>query len=224
MASRRDLERESGATFKYPNLYEPQPIVNGLDESVVPVITAEESRYIQYAIWGMLPENYRDDWDMFQNILNTLNLSREGLDSNLWYSRAMENRRCLILVSGFFTFYLRNGEIFPYYVQAATGVPLCLGGIYSQLEDGFLTCALVIVNANTFIRKIQNIDRGMPLVVWPEQRKNWLNPAEPRQKVSEFLEKSIELGLKAHPIDKDFYKRKSTSARILNPVVYPGIP
>ncbi len=224
ITDRRTIETELGIPFKYPNLYHPKPIVNGLEETSIPVVTMSESNIINYAIWGILPENYSEEWNLFQNVFNTLNLGEDALDSNLWYSQSLENRRCLIIASGFFTFYLHYGEMYPYYVYSKCGAPLCLGGIYNQLDDGFITCALIIVNSNPFIRRIQNLDRGMPLVVHPSFRKNWLDPNISREAIVKNICNPGYSELVAHPIDKDFYKGGSKGKNILAPADYKNIP
>lgn len=221
---RRSIETELGIPFKYPNLYLPKPIINGLEETSIPVVTMSERNTINYAIWGILPENYNEDWNIFQNIFNTLNLDKEALDTNLWYSKALENRRCLVIVSGFFTFYLHDGEMYPYYVYCKSGGPLCLGGIYNQLDDGFITCALIIVNSNPFIRRIQNLDRGMPLVVDASFRENWLDPKFSREAIVKNICNPGYSELGAHPIDKDFCKGGSKGKNFLAPAHYKNIP
>lgn len=218
------IEKELGRPFKYPNLYEPKPIVNGLKESIIPVVTSSEKQVISFAIWGILPEGYREDWDLFQNVFNTLNLSRECLEDDLWYSKGFQARRCLIIASGFFTYYLHKGDIFPYYVHASSNIPLCLGGVYNQLDDGFITCAMIIVNSNGFIRKIQNIDRGMPLLIDTSIRQKWLDPGADRQEIIRYVCDSREYDLTAHPIEKDFYLHRNKEVDILQPVDYGNLP
>jgi len=223
-AEREAIEKELGVPFKYPTLYEPRPIINGLKESIVPVVTGADRRVVNFAIWGLLPENYQEDWDLFQNALNTLNLSRERLRRDLWYSRGFQKRRCLIIASGFFTFYLHKGDIFPFYVHAASGAPICLGGVYNQLEDGFITCALIIVDANSYIGRIQNIDRGMPLLVDPAFRQKWLDPENDREEVIRYVSHSKEHALSAYPITKEFYKNPRGRSKILQRVDYGDLP
>ncbi len=223
-ASRKKLEEKFGRPFHYPGIYQPQALVNGLEETNLPVITMEDTAAINYAIWGILPEDYKEDWAIFQNIYNTLNLSRASLDSDLWYGQSIGGKRCLILCTGFFTNYLYQGDIYPYFVHAPDREPFCLGGIYNQLEDGFLTCALIIVKPDSLISKIQTVDHGMPLVVGEKFREQWLDPATPHADIVHYIREPGGYQLQAHPIAKEFYKNEIVFDSMLDPVYYRGLP
>ena len=70
-ANRITLEREFNIRFKYPNLYQKQVLINGMDETTIPIITMHEPELMVPAIWGLLPEGYKDDWSVFQDIFNS---------------------------------------------------------------------------------------------------------------------------------------------------------
>lgn len=223
-AEREHMEEKFGRPFRYPEIYKPQALVNGLEETNVPVITMQDPSAINYAIWGILPEDYNEDWAIFQNIYNTLNFSKESLDSGLWYGGSLENKRCLILCTGFFTNYIYQGDIYPYFVHAPEREPFCLGGIYNQLEDGFLTCAIIIVKPDTLIDKIQTVDHGMPLVVGESYRHQWLDPETTPSEIIRYIKEPGGYDLQAHPIAKEFYKNEIVFDNMLEPVYYRGLP
>ncbi|MDC6351152.1 SOS response-associated peptidase family protein [Zeaxanthinibacter sp. PT1] len=223
-AHRSQIEQELGIPFKFPQIYKPQALLNGLEETTLPVITMDDPSWINYSIWGILPEDYLEDWEFFQNIYNTLNLGKESLDSNLWYSAAIERRRCMVVTTGFFTTYLHKGDIYPYYVHAPDYKPFCIGGVYNQLEDGFITCALIIVQPDELVSQIQTVDRGMPLIIGEEMRKTWLDPKAPSENIVEMIRDPGGYRLNAHPIAKEFYKNNISYNSMLDPVLYKGIP
>lgn len=224
-AWRQSIEKEFGLLFKYPQLYHPQPIINGLQESILPVVTMARAEEINFAIWGILPEAYSEDWTDFQHAHNTLTIEKDACqDADRWYTEAFEYRRCLIIASGFFTFYLYRGELYPFYVHSGTNQPLSFGGIYNQLEDGFITCAIIVASANPHIRKIQNLERGMPLVVGPGERNMWLDESTLKQQIVNYLCQTPGEELQAHPISKDFFKLTDTRETILQPVHYHELP
>lgn len=223
-ASRVEVEEEFGRPFRYPAIYQPQALVNGLEETNLPVITMEDPSVINFAIWGILPKDYKEDWAIFQNIYNTLNLSKESLNADLWYGNSMEGKRCLIVCSGFFTNYLYQGDIYPYFVYSPDHKPFCLGGIYNQLEDGFLTCALIIVSPDPLIEKIQTVDHGMPLVIGESFRHQWLDPGTSKDELINYIRDPAGYELQAHPIAKEFYKNEIVYDTMLEPVHYRGLP
>jgi putative SOS response-associated peptidase YedK len=219
-ADKNLLEAWSNASFKYPNLYKPQIIINGLNEVTIPIITMEEEEKISLAIWGLLPEKYNEDWTLFQNTINTLNLHVGNMDSGIWYTEAYRQRRCLIPVTGFYTSYLRHGEMYPYYVGLKSGKPFYLAGIYNKLEDGFITCSILVGKANSFIKKFQNLTDCMPLLISNGGRSEWLHDETSTVRLKELLNSPVEEVFHAHPIAKEFFNNDISYDSMLLPYEY----
>ena len=217
------LEKELGLSFKHPNIYKPNPIINGLNESLLPIITSENSNIISHGIWGILPENFEGDWQNFQNVINTLNVSKEKLSTNQLYKDAFENRRCLIIVSGFFTNYYKDGKIYPYYIYEKSERPFYLAGIYNKLSDGFITCSLLLTSEDGFLSKFQNLTNLMPIIINKNDQDQWLSTDTEKTKLATLLNNKYSISLKAHPIARDFYEQDIVFRTILDPVNYEGI-
>ncbi len=223
-ADRERMEDLFGVRFKYPNLYYPEVVINGLNESNLPIITSEEPDKITLAIWGILPEHYQDDWDQFQSLSNTLNIDERNTQPELWQTDALKERRCLILVTGFFTTYLRDGIVYPYYVSLKSGNPFFLAGIYNILDDGFITCSLLLGKANDYIKKFQNVVDSMPLVVKRSQSEFWLDRNVSLPEIKHFLTRNSKTNLHAHPIAKEFFNQNISYDSMLQPYEYDNIP
>ncbi|WP_299130650.1 SOS response-associated peptidase family protein [uncultured Winogradskyella sp.] len=223
-AERDTIEKEFNATFKFPKLHKNNPVINGLEESFISVITAEDPKSISYAIWGILPKQFEDDWEYYQNVQNTLNIESDKIEQEPLYNEALINRRCLIIVTGFFTYYLYRGTLYPYYVHLKNDSPFALAGVYNELKDGFLTCALVLSEANSFISKIHNYDHKMPFILNAEHQNRWLDKDLDSTKIYQLFEEKADLDFRAHPIAKEFHKVGVTYDSVLEPVFYKGIP
>jgi len=223
-AERERIEKAFRVSFKYPNLYRPEVVINGLTESILPVITSTEPEAVSPAIWGLLPEHFRDDWQHFQNLTNTLNIDERNALPEFWYTEALKKRRCLILVTGFFTTYIKNGTTYPYYVSLKSGDPFFLAGIYNILEDGFISCALLIGKANTYIQRFQNVVDSMPIVVPKSSSGFWLNEDMSFEDIKTFLAKPRKSRLRANPIAKEFFNQNISYDSMLEPYDYEDLP
>ena len=219
-AKKEEIESWSNAVFKYPHLYEPQLLINGLNEVSIPLITMEKPDELTLAIWGILPENYKEDWNIFQSSTNTLNLNEELMDSDLWYANALTQRRSVIPVTGFFTAFLKDGVAYPYHISLKSGKPFYLAGVYNILEDGFITCSIIVGKVNSFIKKFQNIVDCMPLIVTIERKDQWLNKATPIAKIREILKSPISNEYQAIPIAKELFNNDITYESMLSPYDY----
>lgn len=214
------MEREAYAMFKYPNLYSPQILINGLNEVSIPIITMEEADVVSWAIWGLLPSGYKDDWELFQSLTNTLNIHIDTLDSDLWYADAINERRCLIPLTGFFTSLLKNGEISPYYIGAKDRGLLYLAGIYTVLEDGFITCALLTGPLDKHLAKYQNLVNFMPIILNQQNKAAWLEHGTTSKRIKETLNSSNNINLEANAIAKGLFNQDITYNSMLTPHEY----
>jgi len=214
------IEDWTQAAFKYPDLYKPQTIINGLDEVTIPIITLDEPNILSLAIWGILPATYDGDWRIFQNTTNTLNIYKENLDTYLWYSDAVSARRSVIPVTGYFTSYLKNGCLITYRITRLDEKPFYLAGIYNTLEDGFITSSIIVGDADGFIKKYQNIVPCMPLRINETLKDLWLNKTTPLAIIKQLLNSSNTDDFKATQVKNETTNSSSTSEITLDSFPY----
>lgn len=218
------LENTLDRPLKYPHLYEKQIMVNGFGEASIPIVPMQESDVIVPAIWGILPEGYHEDWSTFQNICNTLNAPLESINTHSWYSKSLQTKRCLIPVTGFFTSYVSNGLVYPFYISRTNGLPFCFAGIYNKTDDGFLSCSIITCKANDVIGKVHNVGQTMPVILSEELQSEWLQEDKELNEIKEILNTPYAYQIKSHPIAREFYKNNITYDSILEPVFYEDIP
>jgi putative SOS response-associated peptidase YedK len=223
-ASRDTLEILLERPFKYPYLHKKRVLINGFEEATIPIVSMQEKDIITPAIWGILPEGYEDDWSVFQNICNTLNVPLESMDMNLWYAKSLINQRCLIPVTGFFTSYLADGVVYPFHFSQASGLPFCLAGIYTVLEDGFVTAALITCEADDIIGRVHNVGQTMPMLLSKDLHSDWLNDELVMNDIKKMLSTPHNYNIKSHPIAREFYKNNISYDSMLDPVFYDNAP
>lgn len=224
IAEKELIEKELNVTYKFPKLYTTSSVIDGTEESTLSVVTSENPNEVSYAIWGLLPASYTDEWSEFQKAFSTLTVHKDHLDSNKIFREPYQNRRCIIIITGFFIYHLHKGSLYPYYVYLNTKKPLYVAGVYNTLDDGFITCSMVMSKANGIVEKIQNLNSTMPLFVSGDYLNTWLNSDASKVDIDNILNSSCELELKSHPIAKEFFKNDIEYDSMLEPVFYEDIP
>ncbi|HUH48187.1 MAG TPA: SOS response-associated peptidase family protein, partial [Arenibacter sp.] len=197
---------------------------NGLEEATISIMGMEEKQYIVPAIWGILPEDYSEDWHVFQNVFTSLNLNIDSLNNPSWFANALLHRRCLIPVTGFFTSYLINGVLYPYYFHLKSGLPFCLTGIYNKTEDGFLTCSVITTHSDYRLNDIQNLDLTIPILLPKNLHDKWLSEDLKEDGIQDLLHAVPNFRLIAHPISKEFFNNNISYSSMLAPVFYDAVP
>lgn len=223
VVERDRVEKELDVEFKYPNLYVPRLVINGLQETNLSIITEHYPNELDIAIWGLLPSNYKEDWSSYQNVANTLNVSLEQLKAISWLRNTLKERRCLVLTSGFFCYQLRRNKVYTYYLSMPNEEPFYLGGIYNKLDDGFLSCALITTKPSKFISSIHNIDNAVPLVITKGVKETWLSANTEKGVIDNIIKNPPNPRLRANPIANDFFKNDIINESLLQPVYYDDL-
>lgn len=199
-ASKRAIENKFHVTFEFPNLYQPQGLIDGLKESTISVITLDNPDKVTYAIWGLLPENFEDNWSIFQDVVNTLNVKFSSLqnDNGLYYN-LLNDRRCIIIATGFFTTILSEGTVKRCHVHLPNFEPFAIAGVFNELSDGFITCSIVITEVSEPFKEIPNLSNFKPLVLNDNELKQWFNTSTSLYQLRKMIEEHQSLNFEYEP-------------------------
>ncbi|WP_299010425.1 SOS response-associated peptidase family protein [uncultured Tenacibaculum sp.] len=175
IASKERIKDFTKLNFKYPHLHKPRRKINGLKEQTVNIITMDNPLEITQGIWGMLPQNYADNWNKFQQIKRTLHVRREEIKKSILFKEALLFRRCLLIVTGFYAHKVIDGSIENYLVEKDKREPFYLAGVYNTTEDGFVTCSVINTNTTEELNSFNNLYEIMPLQIPRTFKKMWLD-------------------------------------------------
>lgn len=215
-ASKEEIEKEFEIPFKYPNLYRPNPVINGFHETNLSVVTMENQKEISLAIWGLMPQDFKEDWQIFQDNANTLNVQLEELESIAWMKESFKQRRCLIIVTGFYTHVLENGNTSSYHIYQASKKPFYIAGTYNMLDDGFLCTAITVGQTDKFISSYHNISNRAPVIVPKEQASDWLNKSTSINELQQMVQLPKKIQLEAKRMANGFFSQNQGADRRLN--------
>lgn len=216
-ASVEEIEDSFGIPMEFPKISKPATVINGLEESTLPIITMDNSKLISFGIWGLLPQELEDNWKVYQNLTNTLNLIIEQIDyKNSLYSKALDSGRCIVITTGFFTSALHDGKMYPYHVHLKGFKPFGIAGLYNKLEDGFITCAILINKSTKKMSQLPNISTYMPIVFDRKDQAHWLNKKFKYENLRNLLASHTSLEFFAHPVSKEFYDNDLVYSKILD--------
>ena len=205
-ATRKTIEKEFNVAFEFSQLYKPSSVINGLEESTLPIITADDTTKVQFGIWGLLPQELEDNWKVYQNFTNTLNINIEQLDvENSLYENALDERRCIVIITGFFTSKINDGKMYPYHVHLKDHKPFAVAGIYNQLEDGFLTFSILINKTTNNRVDIPSILSYKPVIFDANDQGHWLNTSLEYNNLKDLIASHKSLEYTSDRFSKEFY-------------------
>ena len=221
--SQYEIEDRFDVRFQDFGLYDPFYHLNGFSKEICYIAPMQERGLIDGATWGLKPTDYfaRDSFN-----LNTLNAKSETiLDSPLYREPTLE-RRCLIIVDGFFESKHVNGNKYPYFIHLKEKKLFAFAGIYNYHDDGVLSCSILTTKANEFMSDIHNSKKRMPVILDETFEDAWLDDSLKEHNIKDLLKNCFtKSDLQAYTVKKEVNNSRvdSNFPDILKPYHYPEL-
>ena len=167
--------------FDVDELAIPVPIVASYNVApraeVLTVVDRDDRRQLTTMRWGLIP-GWADSTAIGDRMINA---RAETLMDKAAFRPALERRRCIVPVDGFYEWRLMPGsKKQPYYIFSADGAPLALAGLWESWRDrtepsasSIRSCAVITTNANGAMESLH--DR-MPVILDRADWSRWLDP------------------------------------------------
>lgn len=137
------------------------------------------------SVWGLIPSWVKDQEKKLQLWNATLNARGETIFEKPSFRNSAKNRRCIIILDGFYEHHHKKGKTFPYFIHKKSGEVLTVAGLWSEWVDretGEILNSFTIVTtkANSLLTKIHNNPKlkesRMPVVLQERDVETWLRP------------------------------------------------
>ena len=162
--------------------------VSGFEHPDVPVITNDSPNEIQLFNWGLIPSWTKDIQSAVDISNRTLNARGETMFEKPAFKEAALERRCLVMVDGFFEHHWKYGKSYPYHIFLKDEEPMIFGGLWSTWNDRVSglskkTFSIVTTTANSLMEQIHNKPKAslgprMPLIIPRGLEKDWLHASD----------------------------------------------
>jgi putative SOS response-associated peptidase YedK len=152
--------------------------VSGFEHPLLPVITSEEPTAVQLMHWGLVPHWVKEEQQAAQLQNSTLNAKAETIFEKPSF-RSIINKRCLILVNGFYEWQQQLKEKIPYFIKLKSDELFALGGLYDEWVNTntgelYKSFSIVTVAANPLMETIHNTKKRMPLILPVQNESKWI--------------------------------------------------
>ncbi len=163
------------------------PRYNIAPGQVIPVIRAEG--VIDFLNWGFQPT-----WMAMEKVgQGFINVRAETAQERPTFKNAIQKRRCLVPLNGYFEWKPIGRTKQPYYIYPKEGGVFAAAGIWENE-----TCAILTRAAPTYLA---HIHARMPFILPKERYKEWLNIKTPFQEIGDFiLESGLNRDFVAYPV------------------------
>ncbi|WP_296622003.1 SOS response-associated peptidase [Marivirga sp.] len=202
--------------------------ITGFEHPKLPVITNENPDEFNLFQWGLIPSWSKDEQQAHELYNKTINARAETMFEKPAFRKAAKDKRCIIMVDGFFEHHHKQKQLIPYYISLKDNSPISLAGIWEEWENPenghkISSVSVVTTTANPLMTEIHNNPKlkeaRMPLILPEELESEWLlsiNDKVSEEQVKALIKPFDEELMQAWPVKPiRGKKKKSQSADII---------
>jgi putative SOS response-associated peptidase YedK len=201
---------------------------DGFAHPNLPVVTVERPDTVQYFRWGFIPVWAKDSKTAAEMSVMCLNAVSETIFEKPAF-RSSVDKRCLVLVTGFYEWRHAGKEKYPYFIKLKNKELFYIGGLYNTWADKetgeiYNTVTLLTTPANPLMETIHNTKKRMPLILNEEMAGIWLSDL-PSSEIKELMQPYDEHEMEAWTISKLITNRNANKnvPEIQAPHIYPEL-
>lgn len=143
-------------------------------QSVLSVINDGVRNRLGYLRWGLIPFWAKDEKAGYKMI----NARAETIDEKASFRNAYKKKRCLIIADSFYEWKKTPERKIPMRIKLKNHAPFGMAGLWESWKSpegiSIYSCSVITTVPNELMTSIH--DR-MPVILKPEDEKDWLNPS-----------------------------------------------
>lgn len=225
-----DLEKAKRATrdlvgmkIKNQRRFKASYALSAFQNDYLPVF--RNSQELEFFSWGFIQPTSYDNKDSAEIKYMTANAKCETIFEKPLYKNAIHERRCLIMIDGFYEWRHAFKKKYPHYIYHKSDPVFFIGGIWNEfanVETGEIkeTVSMITTVANPMMEIIHNNKKRMPFIMDANSAFEWLNPNLTQSHLSEMMQPFDEVKMAYHTIGKKLYPN---SVETIEPVTYPEL-
>ncbi len=179
----------------------------------VAFVDDEGKRIAENMYWGFMGWKPKKGQKPFLPI----NTRDDSLTKKPMWRRAIQSKRCLIPMNGFYEWQGTKGKKTPHFIYPKNeGELLVAAGIYSELSpiDGTKSYSVITTSPNSLMEPIH--DR-MPAFLHPTEFEDWLNPEQSINLMVDMLQPYPSDALTQHIVSKAVGSVRNNNADLVEP-------
>lgn len=197
--SEKELEARFKATFYSEDLakYNPLPNYNVAPTHVMPVITNKDPDHFLPMRWGLIPF-WSKDIRMGYKLINA---RIESILEKTAFKYAIEKRRCLVPMDGYYEWKKNGGKKVPFRIVTIDQEIFSVAGLWENWKspDGHLIQSFTVLTQPAS-ESIAHIHDRMPAILTKDQELDWLDmnisPGEALTIIAPYIDEN----LSAYPV------------------------
>ncbi|MGE7184961.1 SOS response-associated peptidase [Peribacillus sp. NPDC006672] len=184
--------------------------------SVLSVINDGARNRLGYLRWGLIPFWAKDEKVGYKMI----NARAESIAEKASFKNAYKMKRCLIIADSFYEWKKEPERKIPMRIKLKNHAPFGMAGLWESWKSpegiNIYSCSVITTVPNELVASIH--DR-MPVILKPEDEKNWLNPSinDPAY-LQQYLKSFDSEQMEAFEVSTDVNSTKNNSPNLIQQI------
>lgn len=209
------LEKRFQAKLKDSDLFKPVYHTTAFGNPILPVIANSNQNEIELFRWGLIPFWVKNKEQAEKIRSGTYNARAETIFEKPSFKNSIINKRCMVLVDGFFEWHDFNAKKYPFYIHLKNNEAFAIAGIWDvwtshETNEIMNTFSIITTEANPLLEKIHNVKKRMPVILSHDDEKKWLTSSTPSE-IKSFLKPYGQNDLEAYPVSNLISRRNVDS-------------
>ena len=185
-------------------------------QSVLSVINDGVRNRLGYLRWGLIPFWAKDEKAGYKMI----NARAETIAEKASFRHAYKKKRCLIIADSFYEWKKTPERKIPMRIKLKNHAPLGMAGLWESWKSpegiSIYSCSVITTVPNELMTSIH--DR-MPVILKPEDEKDWLNPStnDPAY-LQQYLKSFDSEQMEAFEVSTDVNSTKNNSPNLIQQI------
>ncbi|MDM5309415.1 SOS response-associated peptidase [Peribacillus frigoritolerans] len=185
-------------------------------QSVLSVINDGVRNRLGYLRWGLIPFWAKDEKAGYKMI----NARAETIAEKASFRNAYKKRRCLIIADSFYEWKKTPERKIPMRIKLKNHAPFGMAGLWESWKSpegiSIYSCSVITTVPNELMTSIH--DR-MPVILKPEDEKDWLNPSinDPAY-LQQYLKSFDSEQMEAFEVSTDVNSTKNNSPNLIQQI------
>ena len=181
--------------------------LSGFTQPLVPIISSIQPSLITAYHWGLIPDFCKTAKEAKEMQIKTLNAKSETVFTLPSFKHSIRDKRCLVLVDGFYEWRTLGKQKYPYFIQYKDTEVFAMGGLYNDWVNKDTgkteyTFSIITTPANALMSKIHNEKLRMPFILQKGFEHHWLTANLKETEIVDMMQPLSDNLLKAYAISK----------------------
>lgn len=217
----QELEKRFRAVFYPEDLqqHNPLPNFNVAPTHFMPVITSVDQSHINIYKWGLLPFWAKDQKMAYKMI----NARIETILEKNAFKKAIQSRRCIIPMDGFYEWKKDGKAKLPYRIQTTDQEIFSVAGIWEKWNspEGNEVCTYSVITKEPTVI-MEGIHDRMPAILLPQQERLWLDEEMPAKEAISLITEYPPENMKAYRVSQRVNNVRANDESLIDEVGEQG--